>query len=125
MGKHKQSKHTQHMKLTIEIPDHLAAEVLKNIGSLLGNDVAHEEPVVRLEVPEATDRTQMELPWGDLPEPPPLPEGKTRWVYRGDFDYMADEEYCFYSDRIIYYLNCDTWVKTMHFGGNIPHIEAI
>ncbi len=74
---------------------------------------------------EVQDRTQMELPWGALPEPPPLPYGKTRWVYRGDFDYMADEEYCFYSDRIIYYLNCDTWVKTMHFGGNIPHIEAI
>jgi hypothetical protein len=43
------------MKLTIEIPDHLAAEVLKTIGSLLGNDVAHEVPVVRLEVQGEVD----------------------------------------------------------------------
>jgi len=75
---------------------------------------------------EVQDRTQLELPWGDLPEPPPLPEGKTRWVHRGEFDYLEDEEYRFFNNRIIYYKSYNgEWVRTMHFGGDIPHIEAI
>lgn len=78
--------------------------------------VAMDDPV------EDEDPTRRELPWGDLPEPPPLPEGKTRWVNRGEFlkyDISA-------TGRKVAFLDAEgTWRETFNFSTILPHIEAI
>jgi hypothetical protein len=78
--------------------------------------VAMDDPV------ESEDPTRREFPWGDLPEPPPLPEGKTRWVNRGEFlkyDISAN-------GRKVAFLDAEgTWRETFNFSTILPHIEAI
>jgi hypothetical protein len=84
--------------------------------------VAMDDPV------EAEDPTRRELPWGDLPEPPPLPEGKTRWVNRGTFKATAIGLGIGTDGRIVYYPHSMTrgeWQRSCDFSGNMPHIEAI
>jgi len=78
--------------------------------------VAMDDPV------EAEDPTRRELPWGDLPEPPPLPEGKTRWVNRGEFlKYNISA-----TGRKVAFLDAEgTWRETFNFSTILPHIEAI
>jgi len=67
------------------------------------------------------DPTMRELPWNpEWPEPPPLPEGKTRWVYRGsDWNGVT-----WAKDRHIRYY-ADGWNLTISFSGYFPHIEAV
>jgi hypothetical protein len=69
----------------------------------------------------ATDPTMRELPWNpEWPEPPPLPEGKTRWVYRGEnWDGVT-----WARDRHVRYY-ADGWTLTISFSGYFPHIEAV
>jgi hypothetical protein len=73
----------------------------------------------------AADPTQRELPWNpDWPEPPPLPEGKTRWVNRGyDWPMMGIET----KGRIIYWLDSERkWNRAETFShAGIHHIEAV
>jgi hypothetical protein len=59
----------------IELQDIITAQK-KEIAALKANtqSIAAADP---LKV-SMDDPTMRELPWGDLPEPPPLPEGKTR-----------------------------------------------
>lgn len=134
------------MKLTLDIPTERTAEVLRFLAALMPASEepqadpapGHpESPVVRLAVDpaaadpfkvamddpvEAEDPTRRELPWGDLPEPPPLPEGKTRWVNRGKFlehDIPA-------TGRKVAFLDYEgTWRECFNFSTILPHIEAI
>jgi len=80
--------------------------------------VAMDDPFV------AEDPTRRELLWGDLPEPPPLPEGKTRWVNRGKFPNVNAGSGYAVGRRIVYYL-IEGWCYSPDFSGDTPHIEAI
>ena len=78
--------------------------------------VAMDDPV------EAEDPTRRELPWGDLPEPPPLPEGKTRWVNRGTFSPVDS----FDADgRVVRFSTGAGWMNATEFSCDFIHIEAI
>ncbi len=84
--------------------------------------VAMDDPV------EAEDPTRREFPWGDLPEPPELPEGKTRWVNRGTFEATAIGLGIGTDGRIVYYPDSRTrgeWQRSCDFSGSLHHIEAI
>ena len=71
------------------------------------------------------DPTKRELPWNpEWPEPPPLPEGKTRWVNRGyDWPMPGIET----KGRIIYWIDSERkWNRTEIFShAGINHIEAV
>jgi hypothetical protein len=71
---------------------------------------------------EPLDPTRRLLPWGDLPEPPPAPEGK-RWVNRGEFGGRCIPT----KDREVRYLDTNTgkWDKTDFFSYDATHIELI
>jgi hypothetical protein len=92
-------------------------------ASITGLTIAAADPLkVAMDDPvEAEDPTRRELPWGDLPEPPPLPEGKTRWVNRGEFPGIQ----IYAPDRDIRWLSFGKWKLTIHFSSTAPHIEAI
>jgi hypothetical protein len=71
-----------------------------------------------------TDPTLRELPWNpEWPEPPPLPEGKTRWVNRGS----GFQEYVPTGERVVYFLMaCGEWQRTYLFShSSLYHIEAV
>lgn len=70
--------------------------------------------------PEKRD-LPMDPNWPPLPE---LPEGKTRWVNRGDFRGI-DTAGAARRDGYIKYLNGRQWCGTSCFSGPFPHIEAI
>jgi hypothetical protein len=71
---------------------------------------------------DTTDPTQRDLPWGELPEPPPLPKGKVRWVNRGRFRGVEFDT----GDRTVYWLNNnERWLETIEFSMDYIHIEAI
>lgn len=91
----------------------------------LAVDPSASDPLkVAMDDPVENDRTRRELPWGDLPEPPPLPEGKTRWVNRGEFPDVSAGSGDSVGTRIVYYLE-DGWNYSPDFSGKTPHIEAI
>jgi hypothetical protein len=70
---------------------------------------------------EETDPTLRDLPLPDgLPELPLLPEGKTRWVYRGTFGGLSIPA----DGRIVRYFSHD-WRETRWFNTILHHIEAI
>jgi hypothetical protein len=80
--------------------------------------VAMDDPVEA----EPEDPTMREFPWGELPEPPPLPEGKIRWVNRGRFRGVEFDT----GDRTVYWLNNnERWLETIEFSMDYTHIEAI
>jgi len=82
--------------------------------------VAMDDPV------EEEDPTMRELPWGDLPEPPPLPEWATRWVNRGEFPGVSTGLGVDARFRTVFYLDHNkSWESTTDFSGHLPHIEAI
>ena len=70
------------------------------------------------------DPTLRDLPWDPTwPEPPPLPEGKSRWVNRGcGFDAYVPTE-----NRIVYFLMaCKEWQPTNMFSNTtLQYIEAV
>jgi hypothetical protein len=71
------------------------------------------------------DPTQRELPWNpEWPEPPPLPDGKTRWVNRGSEWPMPGIET---KNRIVYWFDSEhTWNRADVFShAGIHHIEAV
>jgi hypothetical protein len=90
--------------------------------------IAAADPLkVAMDDPVQDDPTRRVLPWVDLPEPPPLPEGKTRWVNRGRFPNWPSGSGPFAGSRIVYYLgpNYRKWHDTIDFSGDYIHIEAI
>ena len=71
------------------------------------------------------DPTMRELPWNpEWPKPPPLPEGKTRWVNRGDeWTGIYNAE-----NRTVRWLqkNPTKWMVATEFSHiGIHHIEAV
>lgn len=157
------------MKLTIEIQDGHAPELLQFLASLHADltadgdtrwgpvwtgpegtepepvadtdpfaadplKVAMNDPVEEITEPSLSqqaaadlraaldDPTQRDLPFPDgLPELPPLPEGKTRWVHRGRFSGLDIET----GDRIVYYADSERFIQTCRFSTCLHHVEAI
>jgi hypothetical protein len=90
--------------------------------------VEQPEPVT-VSAPTVTDApedpTQRDLPIPpDCPSLPELPEGKTRWVNRGGFDFGMSVPA---DDRVVFYWSpaYEIWKKTSNFGGCLIHIEAV
>jgi len=73
----------------------------------------------------AADPTMRDLPFPDGVIPPPLPEGKTRWIYRGTF--LEDDAFYVERPRHIEYFsrNEKRWHLTCHFSTSLHHIEAV
>lgn len=67
-----------------------------------------------------------ELPFPeDFPALPPLPEGYSRWVYRGRFDTIACGIGTPCKERKVKYFNVFGWNDTESFDGPLHHIEAL
>jgi len=71
------------------------------------------------------DPTMRDLPFPDGIVPPPLPEGRTRWIYRGTF--LEDDAFYVERPRHIEYFcrNEKRWHLTSHFSTTLHHIEAV
>ena len=69
------------------------------------------------------DPTLRDLPFPEGVIPPPLPEGKTRWIYRGTFDFIetlpCGPRYVRYSIEGI------RWMIAFNFSTHAHHIEAV
>lgn len=133
------------MKLTIEIPDAHAGDVLTYVAALLAKSIPVAEStdpapghpelplmptpqppanVLPEPEPEPPDFTKRDLPMpDDIPELPPLPEGKARWVNRGRFRGKSIESAI--GSEIRYLSTGYDWQPTYHFSCDVIHIEAI
>lgn len=69
------------------------------------------------------DPTMRDLPFPDELIPPPLPEGKTRWVYRGTFG-SAEAHPC-ESRHVRYSIYGIDWRHAYNFSTHAHHIEAV
>lgn len=116
------------MKLTIVIPDAHAGDLIQFIAGLTAKpvevttDPAPGHPELPL-VP-AEDITRRDLPFPNGLTPPPLPKGKTRWIYRGrGFGYEGIPV----GDRVVFYDSGEgRWHDTDRFSCDfIHHIEAV
>lgn len=70
------------------------------------------------------DPTQRVLNWPQellSIAPPELPEGKTKWVYRGTFSGDRIEV----NGRAVFYHDTVKWCPTCHFSTIFHHVEAI
>jgi hypothetical protein len=74
---------------------------------------------------EPDDPTQRILPIPEhmLPHLPPLPEGKTEWVGRGEFDGIWIKA----NEQTVFWFNPDSlkFVQTRIFSRELFHIEAV
>lgn len=76
--------------------------------------------------PAAPVRSDAGLPFPeDFPELPPLPEGYSRWVYRGTFSGVCPTSALKFIGRHIEYWDADKWCKTNNFSTILHHIEAL
>jgi hypothetical protein len=99
--------------------DALAAQINAKFDAINARLASMESRAAAMET--IADPTMRELPWNpEWPEPPPLPEGKTRWVYRGDNWHGVTWTFARY---VRYY--ADGWNITISFSGYFPHIEAV
>ena len=103
------------MKLTIEIDDKHAGDLLQFLASISAKQV---------DAPDPQDPTmrEVEIPSEYYPLPE-LPEGKSCWVGRGRFPDQS-----FYRDgrAIRYYSSGDKdWVICYGFSMDLFHIEAV
>ena len=71
----------------------------------------------------AADPTMRDLPFPDGVIPPPLPDGKTRWIYRGVFN--GDESYRCKSHYVYYSRFGMDWTRAYNFSTHAHHIEAV
>lgn len=71
----------------------------------------------------AADPTMRDLPFPYGVIPPQLPEGKTRWVYRGDDWRVAVK--ADWGTRYVLFLSAGNWARTNYFSFNFHHIEAV
>lgn len=69
------------------------------------------------------DPTLRDLPFPDGVIPPPLPESKTRWIYRGTFDFIND--YPCGPRYVRYSIGGITWMIAFNFSTHAHHIEAV
>ena len=71
----------------------------------------------------AADPTMRDLPFPDGVMQPPLPEGKTRWIYRGTFG-SAEAHPC-ESRHVRYSIFGIDWRHAYNFSTHAHHIEAV
>lgn len=73
---------------------------------------------------ELDDGTHRDLPFPEGIVPPPLPEGKTRWIYRGgDF---PDGDGISANGRLVLFVDCNgVWHFAHGFSYAVHHIEAV
>lgn len=71
----------------------------------------------------AADPTMRDLPFPDGVIPPQLPEGKTRWIYRGTFG-LAEARPC-ESKHVRYSICGIDWRQAYNFSTHAHHIEAV
>lgn len=69
------------------------------------------------------DPTMRDLPFPDGIVPPLLPEGKTRWVYRGTFG-LIEARPC-ESKHVRYSICGIDWRHAYNFSTHAHHIEAV
>ena len=101
------------MKLTIEIPDAHAGELIQFLASITAKDTPQPEP---------TDPTQRIVPIPDEMLPlPPLPKGYSKWVGRGTFEGQTIRA----KGKKIAYWDLDVWETTSCLSLDFFHIEAI
>jgi hypothetical protein len=101
-------------------------ELTKLIAEFHATLAKFEAIAKRMEERESgIDPTMRDLPFPDGVIPPPLPEGKTRWIYRGTF--MADDAFYVDPPRHIEYFSRHEkrWCITCHFSTDLHHIEAV
>lgn len=101
-------------------------ELTKLIAEFHATLAKFEEIAKRMEKREkGIDATMRDLPFPDGLIPPPLPEGKTRWIYRGTF--MGDDSFYFDPPRHVEYFSRHEkrWHLTSHFSTSFHHIEAV
>lgn len=128
------------MRLTLEIPDAHTPALLEFLAELVdcGNRAkeritehytAEREGIMNwlMKAEPQAAATEPPMP-DDLPKFPPLPAGKTRWVYLGIFsddDMTGDAEQCV--GRELRYWSNDRmeWMPTNTINGAFHHIEAI
>ena len=81
-----------------------------------------EEIAARMEErEEALDATMRDFPFPDGVIPPPLPEEKTKWIYRGTFKGGMSR----HPGRHIMVMYEGGWHSTTLFSGDLHHIEAV
>jgi len=71
----------------------------------------------------AADPTMRDLPFPDGVIPPPLPEGKTRWIYRGM--HAGNPIYIKKNRHVFYSVGGTRWMQTDYFSESLHHIEAV
>ena len=69
------------------------------------------------------DPTMRDLPFPDGVIPTQLPEGKTRWIYRGKF--VFEIAYPCESRHVRYSVSGKDWRKAYNFSTPAHHIEAV
>lgn len=107
------------MKLTLEIPNEHAAEVVRLLAKLMRT----EEPQ---DVAEGHPELPLDVKYGfDIPKFPPIPEKYDRWFYLGKFDHIDPIEAPHCGNREIMFYDDDTWNKTCTLSGPFHHIEAL
>ena len=102
------------------------SELTKLIAEFHATLAKFEVIAARMEQRESgIDPTMRDLPFPDGIVPPPLPEGKTRWIYRGTF--LMDDAFYVEPTRHIEYFsrNEKRWHLTCHFSTDLHHIEAV
>jgi len=100
------------------------SELTKLIAEFHATLAKFETIAARMEERESCiDLTMRDLPFPDGVIPPPLPEGKTRWIYRGTFE-GGDEHPC--RLRHVYYSRFgENWMRAYNFSTHAHHIEAV
>ena len=71
----------------------------------------------------AADPTMRDLPFPDGVIPPPLPEGETRWIYRGM--HTGNPTYIKKNRHMLYSVSGTRWMQTDYFSEALHHIEAV
>lgn len=100
------------------------SELTKLIAEFHATLVKFEVIAKRMEEREkGIDPTMRDLPFPEGIVPPPLPEGKTRWVYRGDDWRVAVK--ADWETRYVLHLSAGNWKRTSYFSFNFHHIEAV
>ena len=71
----------------------------------------------------AADPTMRDLPFPKGVIPPPLPEGKTRWIYRGT--HIGNPIYVKKNRHMLYSIGGKQWMQTNYVSAYLHHIEAV
>ena len=104
----------------------MSEELTKLIAEFHATLAKFEVIAKRMEERElGIDPTMRDLPFPDGIIPPPLPEGKTRWIYRGTF--LGEDTFYVEPPRHVEYFvpNEKRWHVTRYFSTELHHIEAV